>query len=354
MKIVVISDIHAAKIWDKVEKILPREANFLNPNKSFRSILRRISENKPDLLVINGDSVDYHYSSYLEKKENNWKVFLDILEQYKGETMLNYGNHDYRSMPYNFSIQKLKHVNVSCGIRKKNGHAIGFNKFRLWKEFDSVFVNLKKFNPINSVRCHRKKSKTLSNSRILLLNTGPDAINSLSQLVNPLNWPSFFWRKDSSLGPTKKDFLRLKKELNRDRKELLIFMHCPPFLSKNKISKIKLNRIFYKLTLIKNKLIHDFFTRNNWKFISLLLNSNKNITVISSHSHIPKQYMINKKTKVLTEATIDQINQLRKDLGYIKFVTTLPIGSLMYNYKEVGYLEISSDKIEHKVVKNYN
>ena len=262
--------------------------------------------------------------------------------------------HDYRKSPYNFSIYGLNHVNIDKLTRKKYAKRIGFNKFRFFRELDSIRVNLRKFNPLPKRVSNAPKHFTTPTSKVLLLNTGPDALTKFNQIINPFNWPFILSQHPSSLGLHDKEIRLLENILlENGNKEIIIFLHCPPFFSKNIISSIKLSATNYPILLIKNGLTYATFPKNNWKFIDTILKSNKNITVITSHSHIPKQYIIDKKTKVLKESSIDEINDLRKQHRYIKFISTLPLGAIRPPDK-IGYLKIGDNIISYQVLKEFN
>jgi hypothetical protein len=156
-----------------------------------------------------------------------------------------------------------------------------------------------------------------------------------------------------TIGLTFKDIRTLKKELSKnDTTEAIVFLHTPPFFSLKKVTKIKLNRLTYWLKLKTHKLTHSIFLINNWLFINTLLKSNKNITVITSHTHIPNQYTINKETRRLSSSSMKEINQLRTDPNHIKFVSTMPLGAIGL-YKKIGYLEITDQNIEYKILDDF-
>ncbi len=139
-----------------------------------------------------------------------------------------------------------------------------------------------------------------------------------------------------TIGLTFKDIRTLKKELSKnDTTEAIVFLHTPPFFSLKKVTKIKLNRLTYWLKLKTHKLTHSIFLINNWLFINTLL-----------------QYTINKETRRLSSSSMKEINQLRTDPNHIKFVSTMPLGAIGL-YKKIGYLEITDQNIEYKILDDF-
>jgi hypothetical protein len=353
MKINVISDLHFAKVWDDFDKVIIKNKlnyNFLNPNEKLRHLLKKL--NSKDLLIFNGDVVDYFYSDYIKKDKSNWDLFLEVLKKYKGKYLLNLGNHDYRKKPYNFSIYGTRHVNLLKEFRKKNLNEIGFSEFRFFKELDSVSVNLEKYNPLK-LNIFNQKTHIINKNQIILLNTGQDAFTNINSFLNIFRIPFLFSNNPLSKGLLNKDINFLKNNLLKDFKRNIIFLHNPPFFTKNKIPVLKLSKFRYFFYLFRYGLIKGTFIKNNWKFIKTLLNSNKNIIVITSHIHYPKQFIIDKKQKILRESSLENINKHIDNNRYIKFISTIPLGVISFDYKKIGYLEITNKKINYVIIDNF-
>lgn len=349
--IIVISDIHVSRKWDSLKNVFPKKVTYLNPNKYLRKVIAEIK--KEDRVVFNGDLIDYYYSDYSRNGGNNWKIFFDIIKKIKGRCYFNTGNHDYRKSPYNFSIYGLRHVNISNLIRKKYGKRIGFSKFRYIKELKSIEVNLEKFNPLPKKITASKKNVLTSNGELLLLNTGPDALTKFKNFFRLISWPSILSSYPASTGLSNKDIEILTKRAGeKTNRELFIFIHCPPFFARKKISPIRLSPKFYALRMVFSGLTFTAFSKNNWPFVSQLLASKRNITVVASHSHIPKEYIVDKKSKLLKESTLEEINHLRKKSRYIKFVNTLPLGAVKPMDK-IGYLRINKNKITSEIIEDF-
>ncbi len=351
MKISVISDIHIAKKWDKIEKIIPKNENFLNPNNVFKKLLSQLK--RDNTLIWNWDLIDYYYSNYYKQDKNNWDLFSKLINKFKWKILLNPWNHDYRMQAYNFSISWLDQVNINTPLRLYYKNLIKNNKFRYLWELDSILVNENNINPFLKNNLFKKKFSTYKNTSLLLLNTGPDWLNSIISYLNPLNLINLISMHPSSLGLSNNEIILLKEELLKEnKKELILFLHCPPFFSKNTIPEVKLTRFLYKINLIKNKLNYCIFLKNNWNFIELLMNTDRNITVVTSHTHMAKQYIINKTKKTLKESNIWEINKYRKESNYIKFISTLPLGAIWWD-KKIGYLAITDDKIKYKLINKF-
>jgi len=345
MKLYVISDTHIAEVWDKIDKEIPSRYHLLDPNKNLERAISKLD--KDSFLVCNGDLIDYYYSSYLGKGKSNWRLFFKLIKSYRGEVLLNYGNHDYRKLAYDFGIYGLRQIGLSNKIRQKYELKIGYDKFRFLQELDSIKVDEHKFNTLS--HCPHKSviEKKFKNYNILLLNTGPDAFTRKDLLFNPRYWKPMFSAHPSSRGLTQKQIRKLKQYLQGDlKKETFVFLHSPPLSSKIKIKQIKLNKQKYWSILRKNKLIDGTFILNNQEFIETLLKSPQNLTVITSHVNFEKQYLLDKETRNLRQSNMKEINHLRFNKRYIKFISTLPLGEIEHR-RNTGYLQISDKLINY-------
>lgn len=351
-ELVVVSDTHVANVWNTINKALPSKYYFLNSNHYLTKLVKSLRKNQK--LVINGDIVDYYYSDYSAKNPTNWDLFFDILSKCKCKFYFNLGNHEYRSHAYNFSIYGLRHVNISDKIRKRFLKKIKFDKFRGLNELKSVLLNIRKFNPLRKYPFKEFYNKSFNGYELIFLNTGPDIFTKFPNLLNPKNWLALYGDNIKSLGISLEGINFLKRTIKKSRnKDIIVFLHCPPFFAKNKISPIRIDGDNYNNVIKKHNLDYGIFISNNWEFISTLLSSNKNLLIITSHTDMPKQYVIEKKTQILMESNIKEINRLRTNQNYIKFVSTLPLCSVSPYNKKIGSLVINS-KIEYSIIDDFS
>tara|TARA_Y100000310_G_scaffold345827_1_gene470688 strand:+ start:265 stop:1365 length:1101 start_codon:yes stop_codon:yes gene_type:complete len=351
--LLIAGDLHVAEVWEKIKEEIPRKYNFLNPNKQLKKLISKVKKN--EYLVLNGDLVDYYYSDYVPKKDrNNWALFYEIINNCKGETFLNLGNHDYRKYAWNFSIYGLEHVNISSSVRRKYGKQIGFHKFRFLGEIKCLWVNLNKFNSLKKFRHKRNYAVVIPGKDLVFLNTGPDAATRWGNYLKLNTLLPMYSDPPMTLGLNPLQLRLLKRTLKLgNRKECIVVIHAPAFFSLKKLEKVKVGWHSYSALKVKHKLNMGSFLFNGWLFLRTLIKSKRNIIVVSSHTHLPKQYILDKKTKTLWETRMSEINKYRNNSRYVKFVTTMAMGGIIEYSRKVGYLKISDEKIEHKVMKNF-
>lgn len=353
-EIIVISDIHYAKEWDQIGSTLPENAFFLNPNSIFKEIINSI--NQTQTLVINGDHINCIYTYCNGSKINNlknWHSYLKILDKCQGEVHATLGNHDFRLSPYNFSIVGLDHLNLSKEEFTIYKNQSNKQKFRWHKEIQCIQREYPTDYPFKEF-----KSITKKNTQLIFLNTGPDNYLSLLKYLHPKNWNSLTKTPILIMAPITKgisekqlDFL--ENNLKRSNsKEIYIFIHAPPFFSPNKIPTTKLYKNSKK-ALDGIGLDYGCFSNRRNEFIDKLIDSSKNIIVITSHTHIPNQYLLDKQNKTILQSNIKEINQKRMNSRYVKFISTLPIGSIEPHNKKIGKL-IIGENIQYKVIKDFS
>lgn len=359
-EIIVAGDIHVAEVWDSIAKSLEDTKEYLNPNEQLRKLISQVTNTQ--LLILNGDLIDYHYSEYQRssdnknnERKNNWEIFWSILKDSQATIHCNLGNHDYRSHPYNFSFYKLLHVNIANSLRKALATTIGFHSFRFLKEIRCITVNMKqpellKNYPYN----HSHHIKKAENKRLLFLTTGPDALTELRAWYNVRKWKWLLTADPAARGLTQiqLDFVVEQLELNSEP-EVFLFIHSPLFFSIKKIPQIKITpKNPYSKMRRKHKLTHGCFLKGNEELFDILQKSTQNMIVVNSHIHIQKQYTFDKESQVLSEASMQEINLHRQDPKYIKFISTLALGAISPYCNKIGYLKIGKN-IEHVVVKTY-
>ena len=74
-ELIVISDVHVAKVWDNIESALPSNIRFINPNRILGKIVNSIKKNQ--ILIINGDLVDSFYANY-DNEDENYRFRIEI------------------------------------------------------------------------------------------------------------------------------------------------------------------------------------------------------------------------------------------------------------------------------------
>jgi hypothetical protein len=349
--ILVVSDIHFADVWNKIVKKLPVGFPFLNPNHIFEKFTNFAK--KDDLIVVNGDSVDYHYSNYIPDLLTNWDCFIELFCRQKKNFIFNLGNHDFRLHAYNFDIYGLDHVNISKSVKNKYLSDLGFNKFRFFGELNSIKIRKEKDSIMKKIPFHHEHIIERESSILLLLNTGPDYFNKPLDIFRKHGLRCLMSATSpSSEGLSSSQLAILKRVLNSsNNKEIILFLHNPPFF---KIEPFSLDLPIknYLSLFLKENLSKDCFLTNVNSFIDLILKSKKNIIVITSHTHVSKEFIMDKKKRILRTSSILEINKLRKNKNYIKFVSTLPLGAISRHNKKIGYLKIGK-KIEHIIVQNF-
>ena len=119
-EILVVGDAHVASLWDRISTLFPRKKDFLNPNQMLRRLAGKVRENQ--VLVTNGDMVDYYFSDYFPGDGNNLDLVEDILKPVRAKTLHNVGNHEYRSGYRNVigpgAVLEVSHVMQGLGANR--------------------------------------------------------------------------------------------------------------------------------------------------------------------------------------------------------------------------------------------
>lgn len=344
MALLIASDLHVAEIWDRIEQVLPPETRFLNPNRNFRELVSRVR--KGETLILNGDLVDCQEAAYEGGGRTNWEFFRSILDGCAGKTLLNLGNHDYRRLPYNFSIYGLHHVNIPGRVRRRYRDGIGFFRFRWFKEIRSIKAGKRAPSWYENPRYRSVMTKE---RELLFLETGPDALNMAKNWLMPWHWPVMF-KEIASRGLDEEQLRFLADRLQKGTNDLFLFLHAPPFFT---IHGIQTMRIGNGEHLEGYRLRGRTFFDGNNEFIRLLMETKRNVTVISGHTHVPRQFLIDKEEKTLSESDLDGMNRLRGEERYLKFFTTMPLGAIRKPNREVGYLRLDKKGFSFVIIDEY-
>jgi hypothetical protein len=380
-EIIVFGDVHFAKIWDDIDKILGNKLDMLNPNKELRKIVKTVNNSSNVIAAINnGDSVDYFFTDYFGNKitgdrQSNWDLFNQIIGQIEKPYFEIPGNHDYRRLPYNFNFWGLKHLNISDKARKKFGDVIGHNKFRWLNEISSLSVNEKKFDPLKKFNGFKKPvEKDFGHLHCVFLNTGSDAfvrmknfLRYFRKIARGKNLQKIVWRRDwrgafscDNDGFKIDDFKFIEKILGKNGKDLYFFMHTPIINPKRSHvgREYKLNLKNLLKSIIKNDIAHEVVLNGGGKLLEKLVSVNyhkKNFVIIASHIHNAKYFLIHKDSLVAKEVTIDDLNREKDNPIFIKHLTTLSLGAIDHYVKDrkVGYLKITKDGFEEVVTHRF-
>ncbi|OGC37779.1 hypothetical protein A2V54_00480 [candidate division WWE3 bacterium RBG_19FT_COMBO_53_11] len=349
-EIIVISDAHLSSSWDEIEKALPRDYEFLNPNYWFKKTVETVKNNQ--ILVLNGDTVDYFLADYDgEGNASNWGIFNRTIKTCKGVVFLTLGNHDYHARPYNYSIYGLNHVHIPYKIRRQHKPKIGHHKFRFLKEWESMKVDFNWFNPLQNYKFEHFYTAKNGKELLVFLDSGPEALSIFKNWLNPGNWiPMIAGTAGRGLGPDQINFLQKTLETAPER-EIIIFVHCPPLFLRGPFAEIPLSGSFLA-NLMRQAIIESKFVQNNMCFLESLVTSDKNILLVSGHTHTPANFLIDKEARSIRKTDIEQINDARYDKRYVKFISALPLGACDNPNRENGFLKIG-ERIEHKVLKRF-
>ena len=348
MEIIVASDIHYAKVWDEIDRTLPSHLSYHNPNTALRLMLKGL--NKSQKLFFNGDLIDYYYADYLGGNKTNLDLFIAELDECQAEYFFNLGNHEYRRYAYNFRVRGLRHVLISNKDRQQYLSKI-HSKFRGWKEISSMTVRMSKHNPVKLPMFSNYYHRDFDWATCLVLNTGPELVFSPRYTYRPKYWRWIFSTHPAVRGLSESQLKYTANLLNSvDDREIIIMLHCPPFFNPGHFKPFKLEKRTHLFDLIMHGLTYGYFIKNNWEFMELIMQSNKNITVVTSHTHIPKQYLIHKDSRQVSETSLTELNRLRQDASVIKFISTPALGAA-HSKSEGGYVKINQNEIVYQYIK---
>ncbi len=334
-ELVIASDIHIAKAWDERSQ----KDNPANPNQELRNFLKKIPKNQT--IIINGDVIEYYYTSK-EEKETNWQLFQSIIKKHNHDYILNLGNHEYWTHPYSLSFWDTNH--------KRNSKTSIENLKNISKKFESKFPNISKqlYDPENHYPFPQHHYLSKNKTELIFLDTGPDAYVQKETITNPKIWRNLLPRFLPTRGVDNQGLRLLKERLKKSNcQNILLFLHCPPFFTKSKSSKIKLNKKSYNKSMKKfhkKGFGYCTFLKNNWNIIQELNKTRKNVIVFTGHTHQSAQFMM--KDEYITSVDIQTINNNLENEKYVKFVSTLPLGLTRGKKKQLGYLKLK-DQLEH-------
>lgn len=370
-EIMVISDVHVAKSWDKMEEYLRDKEHFLNPNRELKKAIDIANSSKNIIAVINnGDIVDYFFANYVKlfkkyprKRDENWELYHSMIARLKKPFYETLGNHDFRIEPYNYDIYGLKHVNIPEKQRREQirpkGHHHGF---RLTYELPSIF-RTRKFNPLKYYQGFNKpQERNIGGYHCIFLNTGGDAYASVSSFGAYMK--KIFTTGKFGVGVEglkTEDIAFVQNILNNGNKvknfkpeTIYIFMHAPLISSHDRHldKEYQLYLENFLKTAAKQGLTEGTILKKADKLLEILKRSSKNIIIIASHVHFTSYFLIDKNTLKAKEGTIAELNKQRNNPRYIKQVTTWPLGAIDGS-RITGYLLITPSGFKEKTINVY-
>lgn len=372
-QIIVFSDCHYSENWDTIDQCIEQPLyppeKFLNPNQELRNLIEFINQSpQVEAVINNGDSVDYHFSDFVSFPEvlknrsnsdrvSNWDLFNRMINRLEKQYYAIPGNHDYRKEAYNYAIWGTDHVNLLSSIRKKYKRQIGHQSFRGPWELASILVNEKRFDPLAKGRSLKKgEDMAIANYHCIFLDSGSDAFiraaNFIKCCTKLLKTRMVSFDSDG-LTPDSLDYL--SRVLARDiRRDILIFQHAPLINSRKSClgKEYQLSMDDFDEMNRKQQISYNTVLNGGAGLLSLLRNSDKNIVLVSSHTHTAKYFLIDKKSLRTKEVSNREFNRGKNNPGLIKHLTTLPLGGLTPNAggNRTGFLQISCNGFEEKTL----
>lgn len=376
-EIIVFSDVHYSKNWDILGTCLanhPRmDATVLNPNHEFRYFIDRVNTNpNVELVINNGDAVDYYYSDYRQfpdfirkrsksLRESNWDLFNAALNRLNKPYLAIAGNHDYRREPYNYALWGTDHIHLPERLRKNFIKQIGHHNFRGLFELSTIISNN---NPRDLIRkCKHLKTRAhldVQNFAGIFLDSGPDAWvksrNFFDCFKKTLRTRALSYDMD---GLNSEDLDFISRVLGETQQaDILIFQHAP-WINTNKrnlYQSYPLSIEDFNDTNTKIGLAYHTFINGRGELLNILKDTPKNITIIASHIHHASYFLIDKKRLTAIEVSLRELNSERANPDYIKQLTTLPLGVVCPEADSLrtGYLKISPNGFEEIVLRNFS
>ncbi|MDD4273522.1 MAG: metallophosphoesterase [Desulfobacter postgatei] len=375
-QIVVFSDAHVSKSWDHIAQCLGQapghKTPFLNPNRELNRFIDWINRSPHVKAVINnGDSIDYYFSDFLclvdlfknrphNRRPSNMDLFNQMIYRLKKPYHAIAGNHDYRREAYNYAIWGTDHINLPKSLRNKHKHDIGHHAFRgLW-ELSSIMVN-KKGHGFDTLHRGIRTSQglTIGNYHCIFMDSGCDAF------ARAINWLKYIRQvvgarmiSYDSEGFDNEELKILQGMLSTcDSQDILLFQHTPLINPK----KSRLGKT-YQLSIDtfdrlrrEQKLCYSTILNNGGGLLKTLRDSRKNISLVSSHTHTARYFLIEKSSLKATEVSNPEFNAHRSDPGLIKHLTTLPLGHI--NPKDdgnrTGFLKISPAGFKEHILHSF-
>ena len=159
-------------------------------------------------------------------------------------------------------------------------------------------------------------------------------------------------------GLNKKDLNYLTQILSKEiRNDILIFQHAPLINPKNSNPEKEYQLSIDNFTKAsqKQKIAYSTILNGGAKLLKLLTNTDKNIVLVASHTHNAKYFLIDKKSLTAKEVSNRKFNREKNNAGYIKQVTTLPLGGIypQVGGNKTGFLTIAPSGFEEIVFHDF-
>lgn len=377
-KIVVFSDVHYAKSWDSIEARLKQMAvpltGYLNPNRELRRFIQRINAAADiEVVINNGDAVDYHFSDYATVvnllrnsgnpgRSTNRELFNAEISRLEKPYIAIPGNHDYRKEAYNYMLWGTDHVNLGRADRRKYKKLIGHQRFRGPFELTAITVNESRFNPLDESGLYRKKEvRRFGRFHCVFLDSGCDAFarpaNFFKCLETLVRTKQVSYDADG-LNSSDIDYVSRILSSVEARATVLIFFHAPLINPRRSAPhrRYRLSVDAFRRSNMKQKIAYNTMVNGGGELLNVLRNAPHNIILVSSHIHNAKYFLIQKQNLTVEEVSNRQFNLERDNPIYIKQVTTLPLGGIYRNVGglKTGFLQISSRGFEEIVIQDFN
>jgi len=308
----VFADVHFKKRKDK-----------LHPSDEIVRLIEKVNMTPSIVGVINnGTSLEsdwlprfrHMWKRFSKKRARDWQLFYGEIDKVNKEYFEVPGHHPMRKS----SISKvLSDGSMTRVLPTEFGHEVE--------------------SPLNKLtETSSPTEKHIGGFHCMFLNTGDSGKKFL------------FGKK---FGFIRKDDIEMLHGILEQggRETIYLFLHSPIINSKeNQVGKSYQLRVkdWLKNTA-KRGLGHDVVHTGGGELIDLLAKHQKNVIIVTSHSHESKFYTIDKNTLIAKQVGIEEFNEELHNSIYIKHLNTPCLGS---SRKKNGYISISEYRIQETVM----
>ncbi len=308
----------------------------LSPDDGLIRLINRINSSPNIVGVINnGTTVDADWlpffkriwKGYSRKKFTRWRAFYGEIDRLNKEYYEVPGHHPHRKTEMQVISDMQRILPTSFGEHVLPAQVV--------KRFTSM---------------SGPAEKNISAFHCVFLNTGKDA------MTQPKHWGNYakkvVYGKRLSYdceGLSDSDLEYLRPILDKGgRDTLYIFLHCPIINSRKSSPgrSYQLNTKDFIASTAKNGLGHDVILNNGGRLLEMLVGYPRNIVIITSHIDHSKYYLIDKKTLIAKEVTIEEFNEELRNTIFLKHLNTPCLGALHKSGNCSGYLSIGHDRVK--------